>query len=155
MNATGITTGPGGTIATATASRNWRSVSQPNSVTTPPWRKGTIARPLPKTKAPALAKNQPMVQSVCGAAGPPRPVVSQAQGSTAGATAAARDRKPRARHERPPAATKSQTSSDSVQAVTRALAPKSAHSNGSRPTVEADSFQALRATMAITAAPTP
>jgi hypothetical protein len=43
-------------IATATASRNWASFSQWNSPTTPPRRKGTIARPLPKTKAPDFRK---------------------------------------------------------------------------------------------------
>ena len=66
MNATVITTGPGVIIATATASRNWRSLSQWNSPTTPPCRNGTIARPLPKTKAPASAKYQPIRQSVVG-----------------------------------------------------------------------------------------
>src|SRR6266849_3411048 len=53
MNATVITTGPGVIIETATASRNWRSVSQWNRSTTPPWRNGTIASPLPKTNNPA------------------------------------------------------------------------------------------------------
>ena len=56
MNATVMTTGPGVIIATATASRNCRSVSQWNSFTTPPWRNGTMARPLPNTNAPANAK---------------------------------------------------------------------------------------------------
>ena len=56
MNATVMTTGPGVIMATATASRNCRSLSQWNSFTTPPWRNGTMARPLPKTKAPASAK---------------------------------------------------------------------------------------------------
>jgi hypothetical protein len=48
-----MTTGPGVIIATATASTNCRSLSQLCSVTTPLYRKGTIARPLPKTKLPA------------------------------------------------------------------------------------------------------
>src|SRR5258707_15396498 len=58
MNPTVITTGPGVIIATATASKNCCSVSQPYSFTTPPYKKGTIANPLPKTNAPALVKNQ-------------------------------------------------------------------------------------------------
>ena len=56
MKATVMTTGPGVIIATATASRNWRSLSQWNWFTTPPCRNGTIASPLPNTKAPASAK---------------------------------------------------------------------------------------------------
>src|SRR2546423_12193600 len=64
MNPTVITTGPGVIIATATASTNCRSVSQRCSFTTPPYRNGTIARPLPKTNAPALAKNKKTCHSV-------------------------------------------------------------------------------------------
>src|SRR6266705_5699607 len=56
MKATVITTGPGVIIATATASRNWRSFSQWKWSTTPPRRKGTIASPLPNTKTPASPK---------------------------------------------------------------------------------------------------
>src|SRR5207245_9824352 len=37
-------------------STNWRSVSQWCPCTTPPYKNGTIARPLPKTNIPALAK---------------------------------------------------------------------------------------------------
>src|SRR5882672_1973464 len=51
-----MTTGPGVIIATATASRNCLSVSQWNWPTTPPYRNGTIAKPLPNTNAPALRK---------------------------------------------------------------------------------------------------
>src|SRR3954462_2304524 len=73
MNPTVITTGPGVIIATATASTNWRSVSQWCSLTTPPYRKGTIASPLPNTNAPASAKNMPIchstVQSVVATTG--------------------------------------------------------------------------------------
>src|SRR3954468_8971916 len=60
MNPTVMTTGPGVIMATATASMNWRSVSQWWSFTTPPYRNGTMARPLPKTNAPASAKNTPI-----------------------------------------------------------------------------------------------
>src|SRR5258705_5159446 len=56
MNPTVITTGPGVIIATATASTNCRSVSQWCSLTTPPYRNGTMARPLPKTKGPGLGE---------------------------------------------------------------------------------------------------
>src|SRR6185369_11900500 len=73
MNPTVMTTGPGVIMATATASTNWRSVSQWCSLTTPPYRNGTIASPLPNTKAPASAKNMPIchktVQSVVAASG--------------------------------------------------------------------------------------
>ena len=61
INPTVITTGPGVIMATATASINCVSVSQWFSITTPPCRKGTIARPLPKTKAPAFKKNNPIL----------------------------------------------------------------------------------------------
>src|ERR1700674_659725 len=60
MKPTVITTGPGVIIATATASTNCLSVSQWFSVTTPPYRNGTIAKPEPNTKAPALAKKTPI-----------------------------------------------------------------------------------------------
>ena len=90
MNATVITTGPGVIIATATASRNCRSVSQWNSFTTPPCRKGTIARPLPNTNAPASAKYQAICQSVSVGAGPWRPVSEQRHRARASAVGAAR-----------------------------------------------------------------
>src|SRR5882757_7899744 len=57
INATVITTGPGVIIATATASRNCWSFSQPYSFTTPLYRNGRMARPLPNTNAPAFVKN--------------------------------------------------------------------------------------------------
>src|SRR5215471_5072355 len=50
---------------------------------------------------------------------------------------------------------KSQTISDSVQAVATALAVNSAHSRRSRAIVIRTSLTALRAMMAMTAAPTP
>ena len=71
MNATVITTGPGVIMATATASRNCRSSSQRNSWTTPAWRNGTIARPLPKTNAPASVKYQAILHKVAADAGGP------------------------------------------------------------------------------------
>src|SRR5688572_9650165 len=63
MKATVITTGPGVIIATATASRNCRSLNQACVCTSSPYRKGTIARPLPKTNAPAFANTQKMFVS--------------------------------------------------------------------------------------------
>src|SRR6266702_3904613 len=76
MNATVITTGPGVIIETATASRNCRSVSQRNYSTTPPWRNGTMARPLPNTNSPAAAKYANTFQSTPTDAAPVRPDVS-------------------------------------------------------------------------------
>src|SRR6266478_8967317 len=72
MNATVITTGPGVIIETATASMSWRSVSQWNWRTTPPYRNGTIASPLPNTKRLAPAKYERIFQSTPTDAGPPR-----------------------------------------------------------------------------------
>src|SRR2546427_6430584 len=74
MNATVITTGPGVIIETATASMNCRSVSQWNWWTTPPYRNGTIASPLPNTKRLAPAKYVRIFQSTPTDAGPPRPL---------------------------------------------------------------------------------
>src|SRR5215467_7088110 len=65
-----ITTGPGVIIATATASTNWRSVSQWWPCTTPPYKKGMMASPLPKTKAPAKTKKVKMAHRVPPAAAP-------------------------------------------------------------------------------------
>jgi hypothetical protein len=62
MKPTVMTTGPGVIMATATASTNCLSFSQWCSVTTPPYRNGTMASPDPKTKAPALAKNTPICE---------------------------------------------------------------------------------------------
>ena len=62
MKTTVITTGPGVIIATATASMNCCSLSQPNCWTTPWWRNGTIASPLPNTNAPALVKKSEDLQ---------------------------------------------------------------------------------------------
>src|SRR5262245_38332868 len=63
MKPTVITTGPGVIIATATASTNCRSVNHWLCVTTPPHRKGTIAKPLPNTNAPASPKNTAILVS--------------------------------------------------------------------------------------------
>src|SRR6185312_5972699 len=71
MNPVVMTTGPGVIMATATASTNCCSLSQWYSFTTPPYKKGTMAKPLPNTKAPAFVKNQAICQSL-----PPVPVVA-------------------------------------------------------------------------------
>src|SRR4051794_8258046 len=76
MNPTVMTTGPGVIIATATASTNCRSVSQWWSLTTPPYRNGTMASPLPKTNAPASPKKT----AICTSTG-------QSTAATTGATA--------------------------------------------------------------------
>src|SRR5687768_10678586 len=47
-------------MATATASKNCCSFNHAYSLTTPPYKNGTIANPLPKTNAPALKKYQPI-----------------------------------------------------------------------------------------------
>src|SRR5688500_18344345 len=80
MKPTVITTGPGVIIATATASRNCRSSSQPYRWTTPACRKGTMARPLPKTKAPASVKYAAILRSVAPEAGCPVSPVRRAGG---------------------------------------------------------------------------
>ena len=56
-------------MATAMASRNCLSVSQWNLPTTPPYKNGTIARPLPNTKAPAFRKNRKRLPTVVAIAG--------------------------------------------------------------------------------------
>src|ERR1051326_5932369 len=60
MKATVITTAPGVIMATATASVNCCSDNQWKSWTTPWYRNGTTASPLPKTNAPAFVKNSRM-----------------------------------------------------------------------------------------------
>src|SRR3989449_6058438 len=71
-----ISTGPGVIVDTATASMNCRSVSQWNCCTTPPYRNGTIASPLPNTNRLAPAKYARIFHSTPTDAGPPRPVAS-------------------------------------------------------------------------------
>src|SRR5688500_1114362 len=112
-----------------------------------------MASPLPNTNAPASAKYQPIVARVPAVAGPWMPVRLQSGSTTAadpvkvgGAfTSMARS----------PAPTNNHTISDSVQAVTSALTAKIAHINRSLLRLIFVSFHALRATMAITAEPTP
>ncbi len=153
MNATVMTTGPGVIIATATASRNCRSVSQPNSFTTPPCRKGTIASPLPKTNAPASVKYQAIFQSTEPSAGPCNPVRRSGQGNTAAVTLPAGGRAAIA--PRTPATRNTPTISVSVIAVTSAEAPKNTHRSFAFPIVAFASFHALRAMIPMTAAPIP
>src|SRR5439155_8505569 len=124
-----ITTGPGVIIATATASTNWRSVSQWNFATTTPYKNGTIANPLPNTKAPAFKKKRNRTPTVAIDA---RPNIAIA-----------------------PHSKKSHTISDLVQAVVIASAVKIAHRSQSLPTVPRTSLIALRTMIAITAAPIP
>src|SRR6266496_3447736 len=142
---------------TAGASRNWRSVSQRNCSTTPPWRNGTIASPLPNTNSPAAAKYQNTFQSTPTDTAPVRPDVSHAgHGATSSALVGIAGRA-RARESRGtnPDATNTQMISVAVQAVTMRLTANSPHSSGSCPSVARASFAALRAMIAITAAPTP
>src|SRR3954451_3530754 len=134
MNATVITTGPGVIIATATASRNCCSVSQWKPLTTPPWRNGTMARPLPKTNAPASAKYQPRVHRVAAEAGPANPEIDQSErGSIPSAPLAFTHLGGAFAHmASTPLARNSQMISDSVQAVTIVLTENSAQSKRSR-----------------------
>src|SRR5712692_5238540 len=118
MNATVITTGPGVIIETATASRNCRSVSQWNCATTPPWRNGTIASPLPNTNSPAAAKYQNTFQSIPTDAAPASPDMSHAGHGARSSARVGTDGRTRARASNGmnPEATKSQTISVAVQA---------------------------------------
>src|SRR5713226_4129023 len=99
-----ITTGPGVIRPTATASRNCRSVSQWLSRTTPCLRNGTIARPLPKMKAPAFRKKRNSANRVeaparlarPGAAcrGELRTATTRRQGSQPGGASPSQDHQP-------------------------------------------------------------
>ncbi len=152
MKATVITTGPGVIIAIAIASRNCRSFSQPSSSTTPPWRKGTIASPLPKTNAPAPVKNHAIFASTGQSARPYSPLVSQ--GATAIA-AAVEEPRARAAITTAPAPRKSATSSRPVKPVTAASTANTAQSSLSFPRVRRSSLTTLRAISTSTAPPTP
>src|SRR4051812_48359036 len=157
MNATVMTTGPGVIMATATASRNWRSFNQWKRSTTPPYKNGTMARPLPKTNAPASAKNQPIFQSVPAVASPWTPLSIQLQsdhGATANIPAEPLGMDLTALATTP-LSTNSQMASDSLQAVTSALSMKMPHSRRSPASVSFSSFCTLRAMMEMTAAPIP
>src|SRR6266581_1875060 len=154
MAATVITTGPGVIIETATASRNCRSVSQRNCSTTPPWRNGTMARPLPNTKSPAAAKYANTFQSTPTDAAPVRPDVSHPGHGATTSTLLGIDGRTRARANSgmSPETTKSQMISLAVQAVTMRLTAKSPQSNRSRPRVVRASLAALHVIIAMTAA---
>ena len=144
MKTTVMTTGPGVIIATATASMNCCSLSQPNCWTTPWCRNGTIARPLPNTKAPALVKNARICSSTWW---PPtsrltnQRSISHTRATTPAppspaASACARVGRARANSVTSPATTKNSASSASASIVRRARVPKIAHSRGSRLLVE-------------------
>src|SRR6266851_2800563 len=149
-----ISPGPVLIIATATASRNCRSSSQWKSLTTPPCRKGTIARPLPNTTAPAPVKNQRIFNRTGMVAGPSRPASSHCVGKIA-RVEAPRQNGVRTSMATTPESRKTHTISLSVQPVTSALMAKIAHRSQSRARVILTSFTALRAMIAMTAAPIP
>src|SRR5919202_147082 len=134
MKPTVMTTGPGVIIATATASRNCCSFSQPYSFTTPLYKNGTIASPLPNTKAPAFAKNKPSAVSfvdvvvilTCASKpvmGSEIPLVVRVRGLTPTFT----------NQTSTPAHRNTQIFSSSVQMVKPADRAKMAHSNRSCP----------------------
>ena len=81
-----------------------------------------MASPLPKTKAPASAKYQPMVQSVAADAGPASPEMDQRGSGNMPSAAAPVPRRGGAftNMASKPLARKSQTTSDSVHAMTAA-----------------------------------
>src|SRR5438552_11488196 len=119
-----ITMGPGVIIATATASRNWRSDSQCNLPTTPPYRNGTIARPLLKTNAPALRKKKNTDASVPADAGPSNPVTSPGASAATSAGLGRTLGGAFTKRATNPDNTKSHTISDCVQTVVTAKTPK-------------------------------
>ena len=116
-----------------------------------------MARPLPNTNAPASAKYQPIRHSVSLVAGPARPATSPGGSSTSPRAALGRRANGLARttSASAPAPTNTQTISDSVQAVTSAATANRLQSSTSRPRVSRVNFTALRAMMAMTAAPMP
>ena len=157
MNATVMTTGPGVIIATATASRNWRSVSQWNWLTTPPCMNGTIARPLPKTNEPASAKYRPTWPSTArrrrhGATHSDR--MPTARAHSAGAPAPQRGERPD--DERDDAAGEEQPDDLRLGPRRRRRADGEEHPQQAiAPSVILTSLSALRAMIAMTDAPTP
>jgi hypothetical protein len=102
---------------------------------------------------PPAAKYQKNLAAVLKFATPETPAKSHT-GITAAATALAADCL-RNRTFATPNRKKSKTTSDSVQAVTNALIPKTAHKIQSVAIVDFASLQPLRAMMAMTAAPIP
>src|SRR5215813_2668986 len=154
MKATVMTTGPGVIIATATASRNCRSVSQWYLSTTPPCRNGTMASPLPNTNNAALAKYARIVTNEVAVAEPA--AVGRRTGKSVDTFDGATCGNPnRAITGTTPLAMNNQTTSVCVQAVTTTLMLKRTQSRRSRPRVVRTSLRALLAMIAITAAPTP
>ena len=105
-----------------------------------------MARPLPKTNAPASVKYQAIRQSVSCVAGPERPVkrIGGASGIPR-ATDPLGSRRDRTSTARIPAPRKTQTISDSVQAVTSAATANSPHRSASLPSVSRVSLKAPRA----------
>ena len=116
-----------------------------------------MASPLPNTNAPALAKYQTIVASsrrVGGAVQPGEQPRRQHEASAAGRAAA---RPPRAsEHDAARSATMSQTSSRSVHGRHERRSPTTTpQSSGPARASSATSLYALRAMMAMTAAPMP
>src|SRR5206468_5567648 len=147
MNATVITTGPGVIMATATASRNCRSLSQWKCSTTPPRRKGTIASPLPNTKTPASPK-YPAIRRTAGHDATPWTPANIHDGVASENTDDLASLHPggvRTNQTSTPLKATTQTTSFSVQAVRIAFTPSTTHRSQSRPTDLPISLNALRA----------
>ena len=140
----------------ATASRNCFSVSQWCWFTTPSRRKGTMASPLPKMKAPAFRKNRPRATSVLAVAIP----VSRLKGR---ATPSAEVDWPRLRNRggasqaiiTRPAATNRIAISAPVRAVTARITAEMPHRRRSFAFVSLASFTAAKAMIAMTAGAIP
>ena len=113
-----------------------------------------MARPLPNTTAPAPVKNQRIFKRTGMVAGPSSPASSQCAGKIESADVP-RQKGVRTSMETTPDSRNTQTISLSVQAVTSALTAKIPQSSQSRARVIFTSFTALRAMMAMTAAPMP
>ncbi len=116
-----------------------------------------MASPLPKTTAPAPMKKTRIFHSTGRVAGPSSPATNQCGGTKSIAVVRNRSQLGGVRISiaATPAARKIQRISFSVQPVTIALTMKMIQSRRSRARVSFTSLVALRAMMAITAAPIP
>ncbi len=111
-----------------------------------------MASPLPKTKAPALAKNQKSENPVVA---PPPLVAASATGGRTTSSDARRVFHIWIIQATTPPPVMSERISVCVTAVASALTTKIAQSSPSRPSVRRTSLYALRRMMAMTAAPMP
>ena len=116
-----------------------------------------MARPLPKTTAPADVKNQRIFHRTGPVAAPSSPANNQCGGAMSIAAPRRRSQPGGVRTTIAaiPPARKIQRISCSVHPVTTPLTAKMTHNSRSRPSVSFTSLVALRAMIAMTAAPMP